>query len=146
MPATVAATASEEEIIGLIDRWVSLLEQERYEEAHAFLEAGPSWSAALIKEIIKAYGDEADNRVTLLNNGTALDGAGNVQAARQRKEVQWHREKRSPEGEPGWVVVSRGDVWYDLNINGLVSDLTATFDLEKRDGEIHVVFQDIHVM
>jgi hypothetical protein len=133
MPATVAATASAEEIIGLIDQWVSLLEQERYDEAYALFDAEPTWSAELIREIIKAYGDEEDNRVTLFNNGTAVDGAGKVAAAKQRKEVDWVDE-------------SRGDVWYDLNLNGLVSDLTATFNLEKRGGRVHVILQDIHVM
>ncbi|MBF9220666.1 hypothetical protein [Hymenobacter ruricola] len=133
MSATVAATASDDEIIGLIDQWVSLLEQERYEDAHAFLETDPSWSAEVLKEIIEAYGDEANNRVTLRNNGTALDGAGKVEAARQRKEVSW-------------ADADRGDVWYDLNINGLGSDLTATFNLEKRGERIHLILQDIHVM
>jgi len=133
MPVTLVATASEEEIIGLIDQWTSLLEQERYEDAHALLEAGPDWSAALVKEVIQAYGDEAASQVTLLNNGTGLDGAGNLAPARQRKAVDWYSE-------------DQGEVWYDLNLNGLVSDLTATFNLEKRNGRVHVMLQDVHVM
>jgi hypothetical protein len=146
MPATLVATASNEEIIGLIDQWASLLEQEKYEDAYSFFEAEPFWSAALIKEIVQAYGDEPNSKVTLLNNGTSVDGAGNIGPGKQRKEVEWYSEKRSLEEGIGWFDENRGDVWYDLNINGLVSDLTATFNLEKRDGRVHVILQDIHMM
>ena len=133
MPATLVATASDEDIIRFIDQWVSLLAAEKYAEAGLYLDTEPFGSVELIREIIKSYGDVTDNRVTLLNNGTALDGAGNIGAARQRKEVSWVDE-------------TSGDVWYDLNINGLVSDLTATFELKRQSGQIHVTLQDIHVM
>ncbi|MFD2717520.1 hypothetical protein ACFST9_02265 [Hymenobacter monticola] len=146
MPATLASAATSEEVIGLVDQWTVLLEQEKYEEAYAFLEAEPFWSAVLIKEIIQAYGDELKNKVTLLNNGTAVDSAGNIRPAKQRKEVEWYSEKRSLEEGIGWFDENRGDVWYDLNINGFVSDLTATFNLEKRNDRLHVILQDIHVM
>jgi hypothetical protein len=146
MPATLASIATAEEIIGLIDQWTVLLEQEKYEEAYSFFEAEPFWSAALIKDIIQAYGDEPANKVTLLNNGTSVDGAGTIGPGNQRKEVVWYSEKRSLEESIGWFDENRGDVWYDLNINGFVSDLTATFNLEKRNGRVYVILQDIHVM
>jgi hypothetical protein len=133
MSAILVATASDEDIIRFIDQWVSLLAAEKYAEACRYLDTGPAWPAELIREIIKGYGDETDNRVTLTNNGTAMDGAGNVGVARQRKEVSWANE-------------ASGDVWYDLNINGLVSDLNATFDLKRQSGRIHIILQDIHVM
>jgi hypothetical protein len=146
MPATLAANATDEDIIGLIDQWVILLEQEKYEEAYLYLDTETFWSAELIRDIIKSYGDEMDNKVTLHNNGTAMDGAGNVEAAKQRKEVVGYSKQRTIEEGIDWFDENRGEVWYDLNINGLVSDLTATFDLERRSGRIHIVLQDIHVM
>ena len=133
MSVSLPSDASKEQIIGFIDRWVSLLEQEKYDESLALIAAKPGWTPALIEEVINSYGDADTNRVTFLNNGTALDGAGNVEIALQRKEVEWHDDER-------------GDVWYDLNINGLGSDLTATFDLVRRDGRLHLILQDIHVM
>jgi hypothetical protein len=144
MPGTLAANASDEAIIDLIDQWVELLEQEKFEEALIFLETEPFWTADLIKEIISEYGSAVNDRVTLYNNGTRLDGDGRIHVAEQRKEVEWYDEERAK--DVSWSDKSRGDVWYDLNVNGMVSDLTATFDLERRDGRIHVILQDIHVM
>jgi len=62
-----------------------------------------------------------------------MDGLGNIENAVQRKEITWYDKKR-------------GDIWYDLNIDGYVSDLTALFDLEKTDKEIHIFLDDIHIM
>ena len=39
-----------------------------------------------------------------------------------------------------------GEIWYDLNINGEASDLTATFELKWADDGITVHLNDIHVM
>jgi hypothetical protein len=146
MPATLAADTSCKEIILFIDQWADLLEQENYEEAWALVDAEPFWTAELLREVIKGHGDEPDAHVTLHNNGTALDGVGNLHPFQQRKEVEWYTKKRSEEEGIGWFDEDRGDVWYDLNINGLGSDLTATFNLEKRKGRLHIILQDIHVM
>ncbi|MBD2767890.1 hypothetical protein IC235_08285 [Hymenobacter sp. BT664] len=132
MAVALSSDASKAQIIAFIDRWVSLLVQKKYDEVLALIVAEPGWRPALIEEVSNSYGDAA-NRVTLLNNGTALDGAGNSEIGRPRKEVDWHDDER-------------GDVWYDLNINGLSSDLTATFDLVRRAGRMHLILQDIHVM
>ena len=39
-----------------------------------------------------------------------------------------------------------GVIWYDLNIDGFVTDLTATFDLFETPEGISVQLNDIHVM
>jgi len=39
-----------------------------------------------------------------------------------------------------------GDIWYDLNIDGYASDLTATFFIQKRTDGLVLVLNDIHVM
>ncbi|GAB2869511.1 hypothetical protein [Hymenobacter ruber] len=145
MAQTLTLDCSNGEILDFIDQWVFLLAQEKYDEAMAFMEAEPYWTADLIREIITENGSSSD-RVTLHNNGTSVDGTGKVWPTTQRKEVEWYSEERSKAEEINWFDENKGDVWYDLNINGLVSDLTATFDLEKRDGRIHVILQDIHVM
>jgi hypothetical protein len=145
MAQTLTLHCSKEEILDFIDQWVILLAQEKYDEAIAFLDVEPGWTADLIKGIIAENGDSND-RVTLHNNGTSVDGDGKVLPTTQRKEVEWYSKERSIAEKIGWFDENRGDVWYDLNINGLVSDLTATFDLEKRDGRVHIILHDIHVM
>jgi hypothetical protein len=130
------SSATDGEILEYIDNWVALLEKEDYHTAFKFTKhiKRQGWTPEFIREVIKSYGDdESSPKVTLSNNGLSIDGAGNIEKATQRKEVTWFDE-------------TRGDVWYDLNINGYVSDLTATFDLQKTDTEIHIFLDDIHVM
>lgn len=129
-------SATDEDILEFIDKWASFLEKENYDAAFNFTKQNKSqgWTPELIKEVIKSYGDgETSQTVTLTNIGLAIDGAGNIEKAVQRKEVTWFD-------------ATRGYVWYDLNIDNYVSDLTATFDLEKTDSEILVFLDDIHVM
>ncbi|MDJ0367232.1 hypothetical protein QMK33_18950 [Hymenobacter sp. H14-R3] len=135
MPTTVLpASALDAEIISHLDGWVELLEQQKFAEAMRIIPSQRAtwWNADLLAEVIASYGDGPDNRVTLVNNGTALDGAGKLHPARQRKEVSWHGQ--------------RGSVWYDLNINGLVSDLTATFNMVKTAMQLTIKLDDVHIM
>ena len=130
------STATDKEILEFIDRWAALLAKEDYLAAFDFTEHIKShgWSPALIMKVIKSYGDaETTQKVTLSNNGLAIDGAGNIDKAVQIKEVEWIDE-------------TRGYIWYDLNIDNYVSDLTATFDVDKTDSAIRVFLNDIHVM
>lgn len=130
---TLAEKASDAEIIMIIDQWVVLLSQRRFAEALFAIPAESFWSSELLAEVIDSYGDGKKNEVTLTNDGTSIDGAGNVSPFKQRKEVDWFDN-------------GQGAIWYDLNINNKVSDLTATFDLEKNNGQLLIKLHDIHVM
>lgn len=130
------ASATDEKIIEFIDQWASLLEQEDYNAAFDFTkhESAMGWTPELIREVIKAYGDsEPTQKITKLNNGLGIDGRGEIEKAIQRKTVYWFDE-------------TKGDIWYDLNIDGYVSDLTATFSIERKGDGINVILNDIHVM
>jgi hypothetical protein len=125
------ASASDDELIRFIDQWASLLEREDYAGAYAHTEHDPArqWTPELMRHVIKDYGDRRPNqRVTVI--GAPSD-------VRQRKEVS-----RSANDGDGYV----GEIWYDLNIDGAVSDLTATFDLVAEAGKLNVRLHDIHVM
>lgn len=39
-----------------------------------------------------------------------------------------------------------GHVWFDLPLDGVWSDLTATFDVCKEDGQLVLELVDVHVM
>ena len=127
------ADASDAEIIHYIDNWVRLLEQRKFVEALAIIPGtDPIWDADLLAEIITDYCEDENNLVTSFNDGTSLDGLGQLHPTRQRKEVDWYDQ--------------HGSVWYDLNINGLVSDLTATFTITKKAAQLVVTLDDVHVM
>jgi hypothetical protein len=86
------------------------------------------WTAALIRDVIKRYGDaDRSQRVTL--HGVTTD-------LRQQKEVtRWPTKRR------GFF----GQLWYDLNIDAKASDLTATFSLKRTGDLVTFHLNDIHV-
>jgi hypothetical protein len=130
-PVHLPATASDDDLLRFVDGWVRLMEREDYVAAFGFTEHDPymRWTPALLCEVIKAY-DKSDpaQRVTL--DGKPTD-------VHQRKEVT-----RWGENRPGGI----GEIWYDLNIDGYVSDLTATFAIKPCADGFTIVLGDIHVM
>ena len=123
--------ASDAAILAAVDRWAALLEDEEYEAAFNATEHDPAmrWTPELMRDVIKQYGDaEPGQKVTLDGKPTDIT---------QQKSVH-----RFPKNKHGFV----GHVWYDLNINGLASDLTATFGLRADSGGLVFVLDDIHVM
>jgi hypothetical protein len=125
------ASASDEELIEFIDGWAAFLEREDYAGAYAYTEQNPAmeWTPDLMRGVIKDYGERKPNqRVTVIGRQSDIT---------QRKEVS-----RSANNGKGFV----GEIWYDLNIDGVISDLTATFDLIAEAGSLKVRLNDIHVM
>jgi hypothetical protein len=129
--APLPAAISDAELIAYIDGWAALLEREDYEAAFVATDqvAEMGWTPALIREVIKSYGDaDPSQRVTVAGVPTDIT---------QRKRVD------------RWPIKSDGrfgEIWYDLNIDGKASDLTATFELRMVDGGVTVHLNDIHVM
>ena len=129
--APLSENVSDAELIALIDRWAALLEREDYAGAFAFTDHIPDmgWTPELVRAVIKGYGDaDPGQRVTV--DGVPTDIS-------QRKAVD-----RWPTNAHGSV----GEIWYDLNMDGKASDLTAIFKLKQADGGITVHLNDIHVM
>lgn len=127
----IPENASDAAILVAVDHWTALLEAEQYEAAFDAMEhdAGQGWTPDLIRQVITQYGDaEPGQKVTV--NGKPTD-------ITQRKSVcRFARNKN------GYI----GHVWYDLNINGFASDLTATFGIREVAGGLALVLEDIHVM
>ena len=123
--------ASDAAILAAVDRWAGLLEAEHYQAAFDATEHDTAmrWTPQLMRDVITQYGDaEPGQKVTVDGKPTDIT---------QRKSVcRFAKNKR------GFV----GHVWYDLNINGLASDLTATFDLRSDGGGLALVLDSIHVM
>ena len=122
---------SDTDLLSFIDGWAALMEQEDYPGAFAYTDHTPEmdWSPSLLRDVVKAYGAaRPDQRVTL---------AGVPSDVAQRKEVT-----RWPENHLG----ETGEIWYDLNIDGVASDLTATFRIVRGSEGLSIVLNDIHVM
>ncbi len=123
--------ASDADLIAFADRWAMLLESEDYAAAYAFTDHDPEmkWTPALLCEVVKAYGDAVPGqKVTLYGKPTDI---------MQRKKV--HRWKPN-------AYDAVGQIWYDLNIDGSASDLTATFTIIQRPDGLSIELDDIHVM
>ena len=124
------ADVSDADLITFIDGWAALLGREDYEAAFALTDHVPEmrWTPPLIRQAIKNYGEfRPDQRVTA--DGVPTDKP-------QVREVD-----RWPTNARGCF----GEIWYDLNIDGEASDLTATFALEWAEGGVVVKLNDIHV-
>lgn len=123
--------ASDAAIIAAVDHWAALLEAEQYQAAFEATAHDPEmkWTPDLIRQVIAQYGDaEPGQKVTREGKPTDIT---------QRKSVT--RFAKNKRGFVGWV-------WYDLNINGFASDLTATFGIRAEQGSLALVLEDVHVM
>ena len=121
----------DEELIAYIDQWAALLEKGEYAEAFSLTDHQPemNWTADLVRDVIKSYGEASPTqRVTLAGKPTDIS---------QRKNVC-----RFPKNKHGAI----GHIWYDLNIDGSASDLTATFEILEKAGGLTIRLDDIHVM
>jgi hypothetical protein len=121
--------SSDKDLIAHIDGWATLLEQENYREALEFVDHDESWTADLLRKVIKSYGNASPTQ-RATRDGKPTDIA-------QRKEVtRWTNPR--PKGI--------GEVWYDLNIDELASDLTAIFRIVPVENGIILYLESIHVM
>ena len=123
--------ATDDDLIAYIDRWASRMEAEEYTAALDMTEQNPGmeWTPSLMRHVVKTYG-AADPRQKVTLQGKPTD-------ITQRKEVD-----RWPKNSRGEI----GEIWYDLNIDGIVSDLTATFRILEHDDGLVIELNDIHVM
>lgn len=123
--------ASPQDLVAAADRWAGLLEAEDYAGALAFVltDQRGTWTADRIRTTITSYNEaRPDQKVTVDGEPTDIT---------QRKEVTFWEQDDSG---------AAGELWYDLNIDGLASDLTATFDIVSTEAGIMLRLNDIHVM
>ena len=123
--------STDEDLIRYVDRWAEHLEKEEYTAAFALTDQEPEmkWTPDLVREVIKAYGAALPTqRVTVTGKPTDIS---------QRKAVsRWPKNRFD----------AIGQIWYDLNIDGFASDLTATFGIFMVGGGLTLRLSEIHVM
>ncbi len=123
--------ASDAALLEFIDGWAALMEREDYAAAFGYTDHGAetTWSPDLLRRVVKAYGDGGETQ-TVTVRGVPSD-------VQQRKEVdRWEPNQNDEVGE----------IWYDLNIDGVASDLTAIFVLVDVEDGLSIRLRDIHVM
>lgn len=135
--------SSDADLIAFADRWASLMESEDYTAAFALTEqftllnADMNWTPEKLGEVVKACGRaDANQKVTLEGKPETVTLDGKPTVIPQRKEV--HRFKPSKRG-------AIGEICYDLNIDGLFSDLTVRFWIMKRPDGLAIELNDIAV-
>ena len=130
-PTTLPPDITDEELLAYIDGWVVLLAREDYRAAfnYTYHRREMRMTPALLRDLIKGHGtSDPRQRVTL---------KGSASQYSQRRRVS-HWTKNSRDG--------LGDIWYDLNIDGFATDLTATFDLVETEQGIIIRLNDIRTM
>jgi hypothetical protein len=129
-------SASQEEVLEEVNKWVKALCDDDYEQACEFLhwpEWSQEWSVELIRKLITNYGSlepRRDGQTFRVTDPSLAHGRAR------------HSVPRFPEVSDKVV----GHVCYDLPLNGEWSQVTATFDLCRVGGKLTFVLEDIHVL
>lgn len=134
-------TATNAAIISAVEDWLKLLEQEDYETAAAEIDSPPGgvWTGELLRHCVNyhGFGNRSDHRVTLAGVSREQNIRGRTFVKTQRKNVD-----RSDEPNDGDEL---HEVWYDLYVDGVLSDLTATFRLVRVPQGLMLRLYDIRV-
>jgi hypothetical protein len=142
--ATALTTRTAEAVRAVIETWVELLVEKKYEQALAMLTTSrplldplateTGWTPELLAKVIQNYGSvesRDDGQVFTVTSATAV-------CAGPRFDVTWFDK---PVG-CGWRA-SVGHAHYDLPLNGEWSDGTATIETEEG---LALALDDVHVM
>jgi hypothetical protein len=127
---TLPPDASDSEILDAVRAWADALAAEDYAGALTLVDAGPDWTPELLCTVITNYGSVEPMRDGSTYRVTPLRTAHGGSAPR-------HRVDR--DGERTWIC-------FDLPLNGEWSDLTATFDVVRRNDGLSLVLDDVHVL
>jgi hypothetical protein len=137
----VPGSATDAEIIAAVEEWLRLLEREDYATAAAEIVSPPGgiWTAEILRQCVNnhGYSDRRDSRVTLTGESREENIEGRVFVRTQRRDVV-HFPAPDGGGDPR-------EVWYDLYLDGVLSDLTATFGLERVPQGLALRLHDICV-
>lgn len=140
-PIKLSHDVSDEDILDAVRTWVRLLAAERYEEAYQYTYQDPyfEWSPEMIKSVVYGYGlpyedGEEVFKVTPLELAVESNGAPYA-------EVFFHMPRKHRIDQA--LVVA--EIWFALPLNGVWSDLTATFNVLFMPECVSLELQEIHV-
>lgn len=130
------AAHSDTQILDIIDAWIADLARGDYACAHARTahDAYYGWTPALLRVVIEGYGSPepyADGTVYRVTPAAEASGT------RQERCVE------RPANQDGGAALA--EARHSLPLNGVWSDLTATFRVESTALGARLVLQEIHV-
>jgi hypothetical protein len=134
--------STDEAIIAFVDEWAALLEAENYERAFAFTAhaAGTKMTWPIFRDHIKLqaslHASCFDDAYGTLSPGYRVTLHGVTTHMTQVKDVE-----RCPKNARGLV----GEVWYNLNFDGFVTEYTALFDIQDEGDGLTIALLDIGV-
>ncbi|PLY41126.1 hypothetical protein CSZ94_17610 [Janthinobacterium sp. ROICE36] len=130
------AAPSDTQILDLIDAWIADLARGDYACAHARTahDAYYGWTPALLRAVIEGYGSPeayADGSVYRVTPAAQASGAPHERCVER------------PAKQDGDMAIA--EARHALPLNGVWSDLTATFRVQSTALGARLVLQDIHV-
>jgi hypothetical protein len=127
-------TPTDQEVLGVVERWVQDLVDLRYETAFSRTAHDPyyQWTPELIRQVIEGYGSPEPHPAGPFVVTSPAEAQG-----RDRQRIAVGRNT----GRPSILA----HVSYNLPLNGQMSDLTATFRVEQRGDHGVLVLEEIHV-
>jgi len=131
---TLPANPTDDEILRIVEDWVSDLERGDYKAAFSRTAHDPyyCWTPDLIRDVVAGYGSPEPHP------------SGEVFRVTSRATARGRAHYREIDRQvvpPGAIAAVR----HDLPLNGEWSDLTATFRVESRADGAALILEEIHV-
>ena len=128
-----------------IRSWLDLLAQEKYSEAYEFTLHDPyyQWTPKLLEQVINGYGLPYENDDSSKHKVTKWSTANSDHSINYNKEITIFDAPRVTSTSSFMQV---GEVYYDLPLDGIWSDLTATFKILQSEDFTTLELNEIHVM
>jgi hypothetical protein len=136
---TFPLTATDEQLLQAVEKWIGLLVQERYDEAFGmFYRQSPlddGWSPALIRALVENYGSPEPSADGPVCHVTSIAETSGGRPQPYRKVYRFEEE----DGVEGYI-------HFDLPLDGKWSDVTAVFDVWKMDDKLVLHLEGMHVL
>lgn len=129
--------AADIDILNAVDQWVNALADENYEAAYemTYHPSSDHWTPELMKTAITNYGS-----IDPFPDGRTYQVTPIETAKGDRvpyRDVIWWKLERFP---------YRGDIHFDLPLNGEWSDLSAIFHIQQIGNSLVLELHDLHVL
>jgi hypothetical protein len=134
-----------EDIEAAVQTWLDLLAEDMYDDAYAFTLHDPyyQWTPYLLEQVINGYGlpFEEDSKLSKCKVTSWVTAEDN--GSKHNKDIEWYD---IPTLHPSSSHMIIGEVFYDLPIDGIWSDLTAIFQILQIDDYVTLELNDIQML
>lgn len=148
----LSVNASDAEIKAVLAEWTELMAQEQYAAALELIPYDTMhlyednvWTPSLLESVVYGYGLAGRTKEDVLADFGCLYKITSLKDMADSEKIldsiEIHYDFKWFKGN------DIAEIWYDVPLNGVQSDLTGRFILRKTDGQhMMLVFEDLHVM